>query len=139
MARTDRTTIQIQSSLDAIVPANEAASAWLEAREVPANVVFLVNLAVEELVTNCIKYGYTDANQHLIDVDLILADGQLTMNVVDDGRAFNPLTAPVPDISLALEERPIGGLGLHLLRKLSDRMTYERRDNLNHVVLVKQF
>ena len=133
----DPLTLRIRNSVDAIAPANAAATTWLEANRVPPAATVLASLAIEELVTNCIKYGYSDSNEHLIDVALVVADGQLVMHVTDDGRPFNPLEAPVPDLSLPLEERPIGGLGLHLLRTMSDSMTYERRGNLNCITLVK--
>ena len=133
----DPLTLRIRNSVDAIAPANAAATTWLEANRVPPAATVLANLAIEELVTNCIKYGYSDSNEHLIDVAMMVADGQLIMHVTDDGRPFNPLEAPVPDLSLPLEERPIGGLGLHLLRTMSDSMTYERRGNLNCLTLVK--
>ena len=133
----DPLTLRIRNSVDAIAPANAAATTWLEANRVPPAATVLANLAIEELVTNCIKYGYSDSNEHLIDVAMMVADGQLIMYVTDDGRPFNPLEAPVPDLSLPLEERPIGGLGLHLLRTMSDSMTYERRGNLNCLTLVK--
>ena len=60
------------------------------------------------------------------------------MEVIDDGHAFNPLEAPTPDLSLAMENRPLGGLGIHLLRKLADGITYERRNGTNRVVLTKR-
>ena len=60
------------------------------------------------------------------------------MEVIDDGHAFNPLEAPPPDLSLPMEKRPIGGLGIHLLRELSDGITYERRNGTNRLVLTKR-
>ena len=133
----DPLTLRIRNSVDAIAPAHAAATVWLEANRVPAAAAVLANLAIEELVTNCIKYGYSESSEHLIDVAMRVADGQLIMHVTDDGRPFNPLEAPAPDLSLPLDERPIGGLGLHLLRTMSDSMTYERRGNLNCLTLVK--
>ena len=129
--------LRIRNSVDAIAPAHAAATTWLEANRVPAAAAVLANLAIEELVTNCIKYGYSDSSEHFIDVAMRVTDGQLIMHVTDDGRPFNPLEAPAPDLSLPLDERPIGGLGLHLLRTMSDSMTYERRGNLNCLTLVK--
>ncbi len=131
-------TLRIVNSVEAIAPANEAATAWLEANGIPPDAALLANLAVEELVTNCIKYGYADSNEHLIDVDMRVAGGRLVVQVTDDGLAFNPMEAPAPDLSLPIDERPIGGLGLHLLKSLSDVMTYERRDHGNCVTLVKR-
>ena len=130
--------LRIRSSFDAIPPANEAVTQWLEARKAPPAATYLANLAIEELVTNCIKYGYDDKLEHEIEIHLSIADGQMTLAVISDGHAFNPLEVPEPDTNLPLEDRPVGGLGIHLLRKLSDHMTYERRDECNHVMIVKQ-
>lgn len=130
--------LRIVNSFDAVTPASDAATAWLEANRIPSDAALLANLAIDELVTNCIKYGYADANEHLIDVDMRVVDGRLVVQVTDDGRAFNPMEAPRPDLSLPIDERPIGGLGLHLLRTLSDVMTYERRDDRNCVTMVKR-
>ena len=130
--------LRITNSVEALGPAGDAATAWLEANEIPPAAALLANLAIDELVTNCIKYGYADAGEHVIDVDMRVADGRLVVQVTDTGRAFNPMEAPAPDLSLPIDERPLGGLGLHLLRTLSDVMTYERRDQLNCVTLVKR-
>ena len=130
-------TLRIRNSLDAMRAANDEGIAWLQSKQVGVAGEFFVNLVVDELVTNCIKYAYSDTHEHVIDVELQIADGDLTVTVVDDGQPFNPLTIPEPDTSVAIEDRPLGGLGIHLLRKLSDRMTYERRGNQNRVVLVK--
>jgi serine/threonine-protein kinase RsbW len=131
-------TLLVRNTVDAILPANNAAEAWLAGQEISPEVSFFVGLAIEELVTNCIKYGYDDAAEHTIDIVLSVADHTLTMTVVDDGHPFNPLSAPPPDLSLAIEDRPIGGLGIHMLRELTDNMTYERRDGTNRVTLTKR-
>ena len=131
-------TLRVKNAVNAIRPATVTMMAWLEANNVGPAASLLANLAVEELITNCIKYGYSDGGEHLIEIELSIADQQLILHVVDDGRAFNPVDAPAPDTSRAPESRTIGGLGLHLLRTLSDGMSYERRDGFNHVTLVKR-
>lgn len=96
------------------------------------------NLVIEELVTNCIKYGYDDdAPGHAIDIELKLSTRELTLTVTDDGRPFNPLELPEPDFNLPVDRRPIGGLGLHLLRRMSDGMEYIRERGKNRVTLRK--
>jgi len=130
--------LRVVNTVEAIPPASEAAEAWLAERQVAPNVVFLVILAIEELVTNCIKYGYDDADAHTIDIELSVDASKLTMVVADDGHPFDPLAATPPDLSLAIEDRPIGGLGIHMLRELTDEMTYERRDGANRVTLIKR-
>jgi serine/threonine-protein kinase RsbW len=130
--------LHVRNTVDAITPASEAAEAWLGEQQTSPEAGFLVSLAIEELVTNCIKYGYDDAGEHTIDIELSLAGHTLTMIVVDDGHPFDPLAAPPPDLSLAIEDRPIGGLGIHLLRELADDVTYERRDGTNRLTLTKR-
>lgn len=128
----------MKNSHDAIAPAAARAEAWLETHHPSARAMYLVPLAIEEIVTNCIQYGYDDGGDHTIVITLSIADRILTMTVVDDGHEFDPLANAAPDLSLDVENRPIGGLGIHLLRNLTDRMTYERRDGLNRLTLIKR-
>jgi len=131
-------TLHVRSAIEAIAPASERAESWLAEQQVSADVAYLASLAIEELVTNCIKYGYDESNDHTVKVVLSVDDGALRIEVIDDGRAFNPLAVPAPDLSLAMADRPIGGLGIHLLRKLADDVTYERRDGTNRLMLTKR-
>jgi anti-sigma regulatory factor (Ser/Thr protein kinase) len=131
-------TLHVRSNSDAIAPANEAAETWLATQKISPEATYFAALTIEELVTNCIKYGYDDSMEHTIDVELLVADHTLTITVVDDGRAFDPLAVPRPDMAGAVEDRPIGGLGIHMLRELADKMSYERRGNTNRVTLTKR-
>ena len=123
--------------MEAIRPATEQAESWLAEQRVSFEAMYLVSLAIEELVTNCIKYGYDDAKDHAVDIVLVIEDHALRIDLVDDGNPFNPLEAPRPDLSAAIENRPIGGLGIHLLRELADEVSYERRDGTNRLRLTK--
>jgi anti-sigma regulatory factor (Ser/Thr protein kinase) len=131
-------TIEVPNSRDAIARAGEEAERWLELYQPAPQVLNLVLLAIEELVTNCIEYGYNDADEHTIVIVLSISDGNLTMDAIDDGHPFNPLTQPTPDFSLQVQDRPIGGLGIYLLRKLADHISYERRDGTNRLTLTKR-
>jgi serine/threonine-protein kinase RsbW len=133
----DQLTLRVKNAFSEIPAANETASRWLAERNAPPAADYLANLAIEELVTNCVKYGYDDANEHIIEIVLKLSTGELTITVTDDGHAFNPLDLPEPDTRLSVEERPLGGLGIHLLRKMSDRMEYKRNGGKNHLTLHK--
>jgi len=128
---------RVNNAFAEIPAVNEAASRWLADRHVPPAADYLANLAIEELVTNCIKYAYDDAKQHVIEIGLKLSGGELVLTVTDDGRPFNPLEVPEPDTSLPVEDLPIGGLGIHLLRRMSDRMEYARVDRKNQLTLRK--
>ena len=101
--------------------------------------VFRINLALDELITNIINYGYEDAGEHEIRVELSIQDKFLTMVLVDDARPFNPLMAPCPQTDLPPEERdrPVGGLGIELVKKLMDAINYEYRDGQNILSMTK--
>jgi anti-sigma regulatory factor (Ser/Thr protein kinase) len=131
-------TLEVRNARDAIAPASAVAEAWLQQYQPSAEALYFVLLAIEELVTNCIKYGYDDAGEHTIDIHLLVADEILTATVIDDGRPFDPLALPPPDLSLDIKDRPIGGLGIFLLRKLADEIHYQRRDGRNRLTLEKR-
>jgi|SRR5215467_6262344 len=133
----DELIFQIKATFAEIPSASETISTWLKERNAPADVQYFANLAIEEFVTNCIKYGYQDDREHVIEIRLQLSESELTLTVVDDGRPFNPLDAPAPDTQLAVEERPIGGLGIYLVRRLSDHMEYLRTDGKNRTTVHK--
>jgi anti-sigma regulatory factor (Ser/Thr protein kinase) len=130
--------LQVRNTRDAIAPATQAAEAWLDLHQPSEEARNLLLLAIEEMVTNCIHYGYDDAGEHTIAIRLSVADRTLTMTVIDDGHPFDPLAAPPPDLSLDIEDRPIGGLGIHLLRNLADHVAYERRGHTNRFTLTKR-
>ena len=115
----------------------EAAERWLGEMRAAPKTVYFASLAIEEIVTNCIRYGYEDTLEHTILIELRVANGTLSMRTVDDGRPFDPLAATKPDLSVDLESRVEGGLGIHLLRSLADEMAYERRDGHNLITLIK--
>jgi serine/threonine-protein kinase RsbW len=104
-----------------------AASAGLDKRA-----SYNLRLAVDEIVTNIIVYGYADTDlQGVLELSANIDDGTLTVSVEDSGVAYDPRQAPVPDTSLPLEERPIGGLGVYLAMKSVDEFLYERVGDRN--------
>ena len=94
-----------------------------------------LHLTLEELVTNVISHGYTDGRTHTFTVALAADNGRVTAIVDDDAPAYDPLSRPEVDTSFPIEDRPIGGLGVHLVRKLMDTARYERRDGHNRLTL----
>lgn len=130
--------LRIRNRAEDLSPAMEAISRWLESREAFAGAEYLALLAVEELVTNCIKYGYDDTLVHWIHIGIRLSADELLVSIRDDGHPFDPRSLPEPNTDLPVEERPIGGLGIHLLRNLFDALDYSRVDGHNLVVLRKQ-
>ncbi len=100
--------------------------------------VFSLNLALDEVVTNIISYAYDDDGDHHIMVGVTLDGDVVSVRVEDDGRAFNPLDAPAPDLRLGVDERPIGGLGVHIVRTLMDALEYRRENDRNIFVMTKR-
>ena len=90
-----------------------------------------INLVLEETVSNIIFYAYQDHDLHKIFVQYQLKDASLYLTIEDDGIAFNPLEKPVLDIPDSIEDIQIGGLGLHLIKKLADSLDYQRQDSKN--------
>ena len=104
----------------------------------PSDVVYDLQLALEEILTNVITHGYPDDQVHHISIRLTLDAGLVTAEIQDDGRPFNPLDAPRPDLRTSLKDRPVGGLGILFVRTLMDEVEYERAENLNRLVLRKR-
>ena len=88
---------------------------------------FHLMTAVDEACTNIIKYGGSTE----IEINCRVEDELVEVQITDDGVAFNPLDAPTPDLSVPLEEREVGGLGIHFIRTLMTEVKYERREGKN--------
>lgn len=98
---------------------------------------YSLHLALEEVVANVISYAWDDSAEHEIHLELDLCDGRVTARLEDDGKPFNPLEAPVPDLDIPLEEREAGGFGIYLTRHFMDDVQYERVEGRNVLTLVK--
>jgi anti-sigma regulatory factor (Ser/Thr protein kinase) len=97
-----------------------------------------LNLVLDEITINVMRHGHDDDQEHEILIVLALDGRVLTITVEDDGRPFDPLTAPAPDLTLPVEERPLGGLGIHLVRMSVDEMTYRRDGDRNVLTMRKK-
>ena len=99
---------------------------------------FQVNLALEELWLNVVNHGHGDGI-HEVEIELTSEEESLTIEITDDGKPFDPLhDAPIPDVIGSLNERSMGGLGVHLVRTMMDEMRYRREGGRNHLILVKR-
>lgn len=105
----------------------------------PAEVVFDVNVVLDEVLSNIFKYAYSDTARHEIGVRLSASDVLIEIAIEDDGDAFDPSGQRTPDLSQPLAERPEGGLGLHFVRNLMDEVRYKREKNRNSLILKKNF
>jgi serine/threonine-protein kinase RsbW/sigma-B regulation protein RsbU (phosphoserine phosphatase) len=100
--------------------------------------VMAVNLVLDEVVANVIEHGYGgEEGERDIYVSMEFDGSLLILRVEDEGRPFDPLQAPPPDLSLPLEERPVGGLGIHIVRSLMDEVEYRRAAGRNVLIMRK--
>jgi len=99
--------------------------------QVPAKALQAADLALEEHLTNISHYAFDDEAVHDLVVRLSIEEDCLQVEVEDDGKPFNPLAAPPVDTSVPLDQKPIGGLGLHLIRQFMDQCHYRRQGGKN--------
>ena len=102
------------------------------------NMVFNLNLVLEEAVSNVILYAYPKETQQEIVLTANKSDKNLIFVLSDTGKEFDPTQAPDADVTLSAEERQIGGLGIFLFRQIMDEVKYQRIDGKNTLTLIKQ-
>jgi sigma-B regulation protein RsbU (phosphoserine phosphatase) len=102
-------------------------------------VAIQMNLAMEEAVVNVMSYAYPADTVGDVTIEAVTIADQLQFTITDCGTPFDPTAKEDVDTTLSAEERPIGGLGIHLVRQLMDSITYERIDGKNVLTLRKKF
>ena len=103
----------------------------------PNKCIFEIRLILEELFTNITYYGYRDDKDHWVNVSMSCENDIMTIQIEDDGIPFNPLEFKKPNLKCAVEDREIGGLGIHLVKHYIKDCVYERRGNKNILILKK--
>lgn len=103
------------------------------------SLVLNLNLVLEEAFTNIVKYGLGNAADQRVILDFEKHPEKLIISITDKGKAFDPTSREEPDVSLPAEERQIGGLGIYLIRKMMDKVRYERKEGKNILRLEKQW
>lgn len=106
--------------------------------QLPANTIHSIHLVLEEALSNVILYAYEKGSTHEIRIDVNYTDHQLGITITDTGRPFDPTQQKEPDIHLPAEERPIGGLGIFLIRKIMDEVSYQRSGQENILRMTKK-
>ncbi len=131
--------LSLKNELSELARIAEEIEAHGEARGWPPKWILNINLSLDELITNTVSYGYRDSDAHEIRVTLTEREGSLVVVMEDDGIAFDPFTAvSAPDLEAGVEERPVGGLGVHFVKTLMDDVAYERVDGLNRITLIQR-
>jgi len=106
-------------------------------KDIPLPIIHKICIVIDELLSNIISYAYQDKKEHIVDINIKLNGERLEIKITDDGFSFNPLAMLPPDTKLGLEERELGGLGIHLVKNIMDEYQYTRLKGENIIVLVK--
>jgi len=133
----DNILFRIKNEIQQINTAVENFEAFGEKNSIPLPIVQKFNIAFDELLNNIIVYGYNDEGEHEIEIDVELKGERLVINIADDGIPFNPFKQNPPDTMLSVEERNVGGLGIHIVKNLMDEYNYKRNVDKNIITLVK--
>jgi sigma-B regulation protein RsbU (phosphoserine phosphatase) len=129
--------IVIKNQLSEMIVVNEKFESFAEEFDIPQSVALKFKVVFDELLGNIISYAYTDDDEHDIEVRMERVGKRLIVTITDDGVPFNPLSEKKPDTDLSLEDREIGGLGIHLVRNLVDNVSYQRRIGKNVMTIMR--
>ena len=110
---------------------------WGEGIGLPADSIPRINICLDELFTNIVSYGFDDDSENIIKFTLICDNSLVIINIEDNGIPFNPLEKIDPDFPDNVESANIGGLGIHIIRKLMDNVSYERKNGKNKLTMRK--
>ncbi len=135
MQKTAEKTWQIPNRMEALADVAKEVFAWLADLPLSSRAKYSTGLAIEEMVTNSIKYAYDDDADHLIRIQILVDHAHVKLVFEDDGHAFDPTQRPSPDIETIVESQQAGGLGIELVRRMCDKMVYERQGDRNRITL----
>lgn len=130
--------MSVGADADGVEKVNAVFAEFAKTYALPEAVRRSLNIALDELLANELSHGMAGRDAGSVTVEVELDRERLTATIADDGPPFDPFRQAAPDTTLSVDERPIGGLGIHLVRELMDDVSYERRDGQNVVVLVKR-
>lgn len=108
-----------------------------EENNLSPEIQFNLHLALEEAVSNVIMYAFPEGEQHEFLLTVRKIDNRLIFKIIDSGKEFDPTRQPDADVTLSLEERPIGGLGIFLIRRIMQAVEYRRVGDKNILTMVK--
>lgn len=139
-SKTKSRSVTIKNRLGEIDHVLQVVEAFGKQHRISEDVLYAITLSLDEILTNIISYGYSDSRVHDIAVHLGFDDvGDIFARVEDDARPFDPLQTKEAPVEAPIEQRPIGGLGIHLARNMMDHMEYKHEAGKNILLLKKKF
>ena len=130
--------LTLPNDIETIPQLNEFIDGFCEQRDIDNDITMSLNLAIEEAVVNVMNYAYPEGTVGYVDIDVEADDNYVTFVISDTGKPFDPTQKDEVNIALSVEERPIGGLGIHLVRRMMDEISYRYADHRNILTLRKR-
>jgi serine/threonine-protein kinase RsbW/sigma-B regulation protein RsbU (phosphoserine phosphatase) len=124
-------TLHLQNRIAEVARLVDAVESFGTHAGLSPDLTYRLTLSLDEIVSNVIRHGYSDTNDHVVEVRLSIHDGVVTSVIEDDGHPYDPRESPEPDLSMPVEQRGPGGLGIFLVRQMMDSIDYARRDGKN--------
>ena len=134
---THKYSFKLKIDLSELETLNRQLHAFCKTTQLSENCMLEINVCLDELFTNIVSYGYEDKLEHHIYFKFTLIDNLLTIRVEDEGIPFNPLGVKSPEKVYDLNNLQVGGLGIHIVKKLMDGICYRRYRGKNHLTLKK--
>ncbi len=130
--------IKLPAEIERIEEATEFVSEILDSTGCPEKIKMQMSIALDELMSNVARYAYApETGEITLIVDVLEKPKRMVLTLTDSGKPYNPLEKEDPDITLSASERQIGGLGIFIVKKYMDDMTYEYKDGQNVVTITK--
>ena len=129
--------ITVKNRIEDLLRVNSVFESFATQHEIGGRLRYHLLVSIEEILTNIIKYGFDEEGIHPIHITFRHSQGQIEMEFEDRGREFNPLEIGEPDLDSPIENRQLGGLGIHLVRQMMDEAKYRREGDRNILMLRK--
>ncbi|MBQ4005238.1 MAG: SpoIIE family protein phosphatase [Muribaculaceae bacterium] len=129
--------LSLVNNMESITQLEPYVSEVIASEHLPASFNMPMRLALDEVVTNVISYGFDPGTMAVIELDTVVRGNKVVITIADQGHPFDPTQNETPDVEAALDDRPIGGLGIFLVKQVMDEVSYERIDDRNVLTLSK--
>jgi anti-sigma regulatory factor (Ser/Thr protein kinase) len=129
--------VTVKNRIEDLLRVNSLFESFATQHDINGRLRYHLLVSIEEILTNIIKYGFDEEGVHPIHITFRRVEEQIEMEFEDRGREFNPLEIGEPDLDSPIEDRQLGGLGIHLVKKMVDEAKYRREGDRNILLLRK--